>query len=131
MVRFLILSLTVLLTAQAAPAFAQVKSIDVTGQLSGGNFVSAVCSVGATGQITGTGVLYGTNSSNGYTYKYPFIIKQGSTASGKLVLTGNFAFVGGYPVTLSASVPNGPLTFSYVVNGKTYTMTGTGTVTTN
>ena len=125
MVRFLALSLTVLLTAQAAPAFAQ--SINVTGKLSGGNYVNAVCSVGANGQISGTGVLYGMNASNGYTYKYPFAITKGSTTSGKLVLTGTLVGAG-YPVTLTCSVPSGPMTFAYVVNGNTYSFTGTGTV---
>ena len=128
MLRSLVLSMAVLLTAQAAPAFAQVTSINVTGKLTDGSSVSAVCSVGNTGQIMGTGALFGVNPSNGFAYKYPFSITKGSTASGKLVLTGTLAGAG-YPVTLSASVPNGPLTFTYVVNGKSYTMTGVGAVT--
>jgi hypothetical protein len=129
MVRNLALSFAILLTAQAAPAFAQVTSVTVAGQLVGGNNVSAVCTVSNTGQFSGSGVLSGVNPSNGYAFSYPFTITKGTTASGKLVLTGNFAFPGGYPVTLSASVPNGPLVFSYVVAGKTYATAGTGTVT--
>ncbi len=128
MVRFLVLSLTVLLTALAAPAFAQAASINVNGKLANGAYVQAVCSVGADGTISGTGVLFGTNPSNGYKYSYAFVIKSGSTASGKLVLSGNFAFAGGYPVTLSASIPNGPLTFTYIVNGSSYTTNGVGIV---
>ncbi len=107
---------------------AQVN-INVTGQLSGGNFVLATCSVGSNGQVSGTGVLYGTNPSNGYTYKYPFTINKLATTSGKLVLYGNLVGAG-YPVTLVASVPNGPMSFSYVVNGNVYSLSGTGTVTT-
>lgn len=134
MVRFLALSLTVLLTVQATPAFAQ--SITVNGKLSGGNSVSAVCSVGATGQITGNGVLSGTNPRNGYTYKYPFTIteepfeyqRKGAITSGKVVLTGTLVGAG-YPVTLSATVPSGAMTFSYIVKGQVITMSGTGTVT--
>ena len=125
--RYLILSATILLLAQASPALAQVKTINVTGQLNGGNFVSATCTVGNNGQFSGTGVLYGTNPSNGYSYKYPFTISGGSTASGKLVLTGKMT--AGPAVTLSATVPNGAMSFSYVIGGKTYTYTGTGTVT--
>ncbi len=41
---------------------------------------------------------------------------------------GNFVNIG-YPLTLTASVPSGPMSFTYVVNGKSYTLTGTGTVT--
>ncbi len=127
MVRFLALSFVVLLSAQATPAFAQVN-INVTGQLSGGNFINAVCSVSKSGQVGGTGVLYGVNPSNGYRYQYPFAITNMSTATGKLVLTGSFVSVPGSVVTLSASVPSGPMAFTYVINGNSYTMTGTGQV---
>lgn len=123
MVRVLVLSLAALLAVQAAPAFAQVTSITVTGQLASGNTVSVVCSVSNTGQISGSGVLGGGATS------YPFTITKASTVSGKLVLSGTFAVPGAYPVTLYASVPNGPLVFSYVVNGKNVTMAGIGIVT--
>lgn len=123
MVRLLALSFAILLAAQTSPAFAQVTSIKVAGQLAGGYNVSVVCSVSNTGAFSGSGAL-----SAGYT-SYPFAIKQGSTTSGKLVLTGNFTVGGGYPVTVSASVPNGPLTFSYIVNGQVIVMNGVGTVT--
>lgn len=125
MVRFLALTFAIVLTAQAAPAFGQ--TINVSGQLSGGNFVNVVCSVGSNGKISGTGVLYGVNPSNGYTYKYPFTVANGSTTSGKLVLTGTLVGAG-YPVTLTCSVPSGPMVFAYVVAGKTYSFTGNGTV---
>jgi len=128
MVRLLALAFTVLLTAQAAPAFGQV--ITVSGQLSGGNFVNVVCSVGADGQISGTGVLYGVNPSNGYTYKYPFTVTKGATTSGSSSCMGPLVGAG-YPVTLVTSVPSGPMSFSYVVAGKTYTLTGSGTVSVN
>jgi hypothetical protein len=128
MVRFLVLSCVLLFSAPASPALAQVKFINVSGQLSGGSFVAAVCSVSSSGQINGTGVLYGMNPGTGYTYKYPFAISKGSTASGKLVLTGTFAGVPGSVVTLSASVPSGSMTFIYVVNGTSTTLTGNGTV---
>ncbi|MEK6262442.1 MAG: hypothetical protein AABP62_27910 [Planctomycetota bacterium] len=127
--RILVLSVALLLTAQAAPAAAPVTAIGVVGQLSGGNKVSASCTVGKTGLITGAGSLSGTNTSNGYKYSYPFNITRGSTASGKLVLTGKMTGANGYPVTLTARVPNGAVSFAYVVNGTTYTLTGTGTVT--
>ena len=126
MFRFLAMALTVVLATQAAPAFAQ--SINVSGKLSNGNSVTAVCSVGANGNISGTGVMSGTNPSSGYSWSYPFIINKGVTKTGKLVLTGTFVGAG-YPVTLSATVPNGPLTFSYIVKGQVVTMSGTGTVT--
>ncbi|MBC8116257.1 MAG: hypothetical protein H7062_17860 [Candidatus Saccharimonas sp.] len=128
--RILVLSVAMLLASQAAPAAAPATSISVVGQLSGGNKVSASCTVGKTDLITGAGSLSGTNTSNGYKYSYPFNITKGSTTSGKLVLTGKFApAYGGYPVTLTASVPSGSVSFAYVVNGKTYTLNGTGTVT--
>src|SRR4051794_26309115 len=96
--RLLVLSALILLGAQATPARAAITAINVTGKFSDGSFVNVVCSVGPAGQVSGTGVLYGTNPQNGYTYRYPFVIKSGSTAPGKLVLTGNFA--AGPPVTL-------------------------------
>ena len=74
-------------------------------------------------------MLYGTNPSTGAAYRYPFTISKGSTATGKLVLTGKI--VNGPPMTLSCSVPNGPMVFSYVVNGNTYSLAGQGTVTVN
>ncbi len=126
--RILVLSVALLLTTQAAPAATPASAISVVGRLSGGNNVSASCTIGKTGLITGAGSLSGTNTSSGYKYSYPFTITKGSTASGKLVLTGKMTGVN-YPVTLTASVPNGPMSFAYVVNGKTYTLTGTGTVT--
>ncbi len=123
--RVLVLSAVVLL-ALAPSAMAQPTTINVEGKMSNGGFVNAVCSISKTGQITGTGVLYGQNPGTGATYKYPFTISKGTTAQGKLVLTGKLA--AGPPVTLTASVPNGPLVFSYVVNGNTYSLTGQGTV---
>ena len=123
--RILVLSVAMLLATQAAPAAAPATSISVVGQLSGGNKVSASCTIGKAGLITGAGSLSGSDPGSA---GYPFTITKGTTASGKLVLTGKMTGVN-YPVTLTASVPNGPLSFAYVVNGKTYTQSGTGTVT--
>jgi hypothetical protein len=128
MSRILVVSAAILLAEQAAPAAGPVTLIAVSGQLSGGNFVSATCAVPTPGQIGGARRLYGTNRSNGYSYSYAFNINQLSTAGGKLTLTGKFTS-NGAPVTLTASVPSGPMSFTYVVNGKSYTYTGTGTVT--
>ncbi len=128
MVRFLVLSLSLMLTAQAAPAFGQVTSITVKETFSNGNIVSAVCSVGKNDQVSGTGIYSGTNPRNGYKWKYPFTINKFSSASGKIILTGTLDGVG-YPVTLTASVPNGPASFAYAVKGVTYSYSGTGTVT--
>jgi hypothetical protein len=125
MFRFLALSAAVLL-AHASLVQAGPLSIVIAGQLAGGNNVSANCTI-ANGQITGTGVLYGTNLSTGAAYRYPFTISKGTTANGKLVLTGKI--VNGPPMTLSCSVPNGPMVFKYVVNGNTYSLAGLGTVT--
>jgi hypothetical protein len=126
MCRVLVLSATVLL-AQTAFVLAQPSAIIIDGQVAGGNFVTATCTVGKAGQITGSGVLYGTNPGTGANYKYPFTISQGSTATGKLVLTGKMA--AGPAVTLSATVPAGDMVFSYVVNGKTVSLAGKGSVT--
>jgi len=123
----LALSATVLLMCQASPAVAQVSMINVSGKLSDGSFITATVTVGKTGQITGTGVLYGTNPAANTNYKYPFVISKGATGQGKLILTGQMT--AGPAVTLTAVVPNGPIVFSYVVGGKTYTLTGQGTVT--
>ena len=126
MCRLLALSAAVLL-AQASSALAQPTSIGVQGQLSGNNFVTVSCTVGNNGQITGSGVLYGKNPQTGaITYSYPFAVSRATTTGGKLVLTGKMA--AGPAVTISATVPNGPLVFSYVVNGVTYSLTGQGTV---
>ncbi len=70
MVRSILLSLAVLVTTQVAPALAQTN-INVTGKLTGGNFVLATASVSNTGQVSGTGVLYGMNPTTGSTYKQP------------------------------------------------------------
>lgn len=128
MTRNLVLFVAVFLTSQAAPVARADTKISVKGQLSGGAYVLAECTVSNTGQVGGTGKLFGTNA-NGYAYAYPFTIKRVSTANGKLILSGNFAVTGAPPVTLTASVPSGPQTFNYVVNGQTITMTGQGTVT--
>ena len=128
MKRILVLSFAAmaLLVAQASSARAANPTIQIDGQLAGGNFVTATCTVGNNGQISGTGVLYGQNTVTGATYKYPFAISKGSTATGKLVLTGQIA--GGPSVSLSSSVPNGVMVFSYVVNNNTYSLAGQGTV---
>jgi hypothetical protein len=118
--------LAVVLTAQAAPAVAQ--SVNVAGKMSNGAYVQAVCSVGSNGKLTGTGSLFGTNPANGFAYKYPFIISNGSTGPGTLTLTGTIAGTS-YPVTLTATVPNGPMTFTYVIGSNSYTLTGIGKVT--
>lgn len=122
MIRFLVLSLAVLLVAQAAPALAQTTSITVKGKLTDGNYVSAEVAVGKNGQVSGSGALIGTNFSRAFT------ITKASTTTGKLVLTGTITGAN-IPVTITATVPNGALSFSYLVNGNTYTLTGIGIVT--
>ena len=124
--RIFVLPALVLLMAQASLAMAQVTSIKVEGQLADGNVVTATCSVGNNGQITGTGALSGKNSVTGAMYSYPFVISKGVTAQGKLVLTGKM--VAGPAMTLSATSPNGAVVFSYVINGKTYSYAGQGTI---
>jgi hypothetical protein len=57
-----------------------------------------------------------------------FIISNGVTGPGTLTLSGNIAGTS-YPVTLTATVPNGPMTFTYVINGNSYTLAGIGKVT--
>ena len=126
MTRVLVLSAFTALFALATPAQAQPTSIKVEGQLAGGNFVTASCTISNTGQITGTGVLYGQNPANGYMYKYPFVVTKGTTAQGKLILSGYV--VGGPNFSLSSTVPAGAMVFSYVVNGNTYSLPGQGTV---
>lgn len=128
MKRILVLSVAalVLLVAQASPARAANPTIQVDGQLAGGNFVTATCTVANNGQITGQGVLSGQNAVNGAVYRYPFTITKGLTANGKLVLTGQIA--GGLALSLTATAPAGAMVFSYIVNGKTYSLAGQGTV---
>ena len=105
---------------------AQPSAILVDGQVAGGNAVTAVCSVGKNGQITGSGVLSGTNPGTGTKYSYPFSVSQGTTAGGKLVLTGKMA--AGPAFALGVAVPAGDMAFSYVVNGTTVTLPGKGAV---
>ena len=128
MKRILVLSTAalILLLAQASAARAGNPTVQIDGQLAGGNFVTATCTVGNNGQISGTGVLYGQNVQTGTTYKYPFTITGGTTAKGKLILTGKVA--GGPTLTLSASVPSGAMVFSYTVNNNNYSLAGQGTV---
>lgn len=120
--RFLVLSAATLFAIHASPAHAQV--ITVSGKYSNGSFVNATCTVN-NGQVTGTGVLYGNN--NGYIYQYPFTINRATTVPGAVILYGKI--VGGPDMALKASVPSGAQTFAYVVNGNTYTLSGSGTVT--
>lgn len=129
MSRFLFATVAILLATQAPLSAGPVTQIYVTGKLSGGNFVVATCSVSNTGQVTGTGVLYGMNTQTGTTYSYPFVITQGVTGPGTITFTGAIAG-GGPPITLMATVPAGPIAFTYVVNGNTYGYTGQGTVST-
>ena len=128
MKRLLTLSVAavVVLLSLDASAKAGDVTIQVDGQLAGGNFVTATCVVGNNGQVAGTGVLYGQNPVTGAKWRYPFVITKMSTAQGKLTLTG--ALNAGPPVTLTAAVPNGAMLFSYVVNGKTYSLAGQGGV---
>lgn len=126
MARVLVLSAFTVLFGLVSPVQAQPTTIKVEGQLAGNNFVMASCTISNTGQITGTGVFYGQNTVTRATYKYPFVITKGSTAQGKLILTGNV--VGGPNITLTCTVPAGAMVFSYVVNGNTYSYAGQGTV---
>jgi hypothetical protein len=126
MKRMIVLPTFALLLLQASWVMAQPTSVSIEAKLTTGDFISASCNISSTGQFTGSGVLYGVNKANGYTYRYPFVISKGVTGQGKLILTGQMT--SGPLVSLSVTVPNGPVAFSYVVNGKTYTMTGVGTV---
>lgn len=120
-----VVSAVVLITSVSVYA-ATTKSISVSGNLTGGTKVSASCSVSSTGQASGAGQLYGTN--NGVPYSYPFNINKVTTSTNTVILSGYF-IANKAPVTLTAAVPSGAQTFKYVVNGKTVTYTGTGTVT--
>lgn len=115
----------ILVAAQVASA-ATPKRITVAGQLSGNTRVSAQCIVSSTGQVSGTGSLTGRNP-NGTTYGYPFVIKTITTTTNKITLKGNFAVTGSPPITLTAAVPSGAMSFQYVINGRTVNYTGTGT----
>ena len=127
--RFQVLAVAIMLAVQTAATAGPGLSIGVVGQLNGGNNVSASCSVSATGQASGAGALTGTNPSNGYKYSYPFTITKVASAPGKVILTGNLVAAPTVPVTLTATVPNGPVSFVYVIGGKSYSYTGTGVVT--
>lgn len=121
-------AIVALLVASQVAWAATPKRITVAGQLSGNTRVSAQCTVSSTGQVSGTGSLTGRNS-NGTTYGYPFVIKTITTATNKITLKGNFAVTGNPPITLTATVPSGAMSFQYVINGQTVNYTGTGTVT--
>lgn len=128
--KILVLSAILLLATQAVIADSPPRTITAQGRLSAGNNVTAQCVVQSNGSVRGTGRLYGTNPSNGYTYSYPFVINSIATASGRVILGGNFAVTNGARVTLTASVPQGPMVFTYGLSGGgTYSYTGQGTVT--
>jgi hypothetical protein len=89
MYRLLALCATVYLTTQASSAFAQSAIVNVSGKFNNNTFLSVVCTVGNDGQLSGSGVLYGSNPSTGTTFKYPLVITKGVTAQGKLILYGS------------------------------------------
>lgn len=121
--RIIGLAAAVLLVTQIALAAGTSRSISVTGNLSAGAKVSASCTVSSTGQASGTGRLFGTG------YSYPFVVNKITTGQGTITLSGYFSVAGSPPMTLTAAVPSGNQTLKYVVNGRTITYTGTGTVT--
>lgn len=127
MYRLVAFCATALLASHFASASARAATINVHGKMSNGSFVTAVCTVGPNGQVSGTGVLYGSNPQTGTTFKYPFVISRIATGQGAVYLYGKLA--AGPEVRIAASVPNGPMTFTYVINGIPYTLTGQGTVT--
>ncbi|MDZ4688644.1 MAG: hypothetical protein SH850_26520 [Planctomycetaceae bacterium] len=117
---------TLSLLASAAAFAAVPASISVSGTLNGGINVSASCFVSSSGQASGAGRLFRTY--NGVTYSYPFNINMVTTGTNTVILTG-YTVANLAPVTLTATVPSGSQSFKYVVNGKTVTLTGQGTVT--
>lgn len=125
--RILALSVAILLATQFALAAGTTKSISVTGKLSGDTSVSASCSVSSAGKASGAGRFSGKNT-NGTTFSYPFTVNKVTTGLGTITLSGNFDIAGSPPITLTAAVPSGAQKFTYVVNGKIVTYTGTGTV---
>ena len=128
--QILVLSAAILLATQVVVADSPPRTITVQGRLSAGNNVTAQCVLASTGEVRGTGRLYGTNPSNGFAYSYPFVINSISTASGRIILGGRFAVTNGAAVSLTASVPRGPMVFTYgLAGGGTYSLTGQGTVT--
>ncbi len=122
--RVLVWSAVVLLATQVALAAGTSRKVTVSGQLSGGTKVSVTCTVSSTGGVSGGGTLSGTGGS------YPFTVTKFTTDTAKGLITFTGHFTGAtYPLTLTAKFPNGAQTFSYVVNGKTVTLNGQGTVT--
>lgn len=120
--RVLVWSVVMLLATQVAIAAVPSKKVVVTGKYPGGLTVNVTCNVLSTGQATGSGTLSGT------AFSYPFNVTKISTGQGTVILSGHFTSGVSYPITLTAHVPSGTQTFSYVVNGQTVSMTGQGTV---
>ncbi len=115
-----------------APSVASAvdTKIEVNGQLGGGTKLYTKVLVDSAGAVSGAGAIYGVNAETGLGYSYYFRIKGLSTANGKLNLAGELTpEEGGGAVYVIASVPSGPLTFIYFVNGKMVTLTGQDTVT--
>lgn len=124
--RLALASLVCFVASQLGLAADNSKSLSVTGNYPGGVKISASCTVTSIGQASGEGRLTGTN--NGTAFSYPFTVTAVKTAKGTVTLSGNFK-ANNAPVTLTAAVPKGAQTFKYVVNGKTVTQNGQGTVT--
>lgn len=120
--RFALVAAVCLLATSVGLAAAKYKSISVSGNLNGGTNVSASCSVSSTGLASGAGKLYG----NGYSYA--FSVNKVTSGVNSVTISGKFT-ANNAPVSLTARVPDGSQTFNYVVNGKTVTYTGVGTVT--
>lgn len=120
--RVLVWSVVMLLATQVAIAAAPSKKVVVTGNYPGGLTVNVTCNVQSNGQATGSGTLSGTG------FSYPFNVTKVSSGLGTVTLSGKFTSGISYPITLTARVPSGTQTFSYVVSGKNISMTGQGTV---
>jgi hypothetical protein len=123
------LLLAVLASARLGAA-AQVNTITVSGRLTSGgasgSYVNATATRGRSG-FTGQGTLYGRNPQTGRNYSYPFVINSATTGPNTVILYGNFT--SGPAVRLSATVPNGALTFVYrLANGTQVSSSGSGTV---
>jgi len=108
-----------LLTTQAAFA-AGTKKVVVSGQSTSGAKWSVTSTISTNGAASGTGMLsVGTG-------RYPITITKLATGQGTITFSGKFS--NGIPVTITAAVPNGKQTLSYVVNGQSVVLTGAGTV---
>ena len=127
---FVSLGAALLLTGALAATAAPIRSVQVTGQLTAGGAAGSYINVTCTPNgsvLNGSGTLYGQNPQTGYRYSYPIVIRSSRTGNGTLELYGTLS---GNPLTITATVPTGRLTVTYVLPNRTnVTSTGQDTVT--